>query len=119
MWSSLPSLQGVGAKRVVLIVAMCLSVLLHVVVVGVYMHGGHTSSRATAAGARPNAMPEAAEETAAKLLKAEQRAELLLAELLDATNPLPAARPATGTGAWRTSVRDLRPQSREVRVGPH
>ena len=86
MWSSLPSLQGVGAKRVVLIVAMCLSVLLNVVVVGVYMHGGHTSSRATAAGARPNAMPEAAEETAAKLLKAEQRAELLLAELLDATN---------------------------------
>ena len=85
MWSSLPSLQGVGAKRVVLIVAMCLSVLLNVVVVGVYMHGGHTS-RATAAGARPNAMPEAAEETAAKLLKAEQRAELLLAELLDATN---------------------------------
>ena len=86
MWSSLPSLQGVGAKRVVLIVAMCLSVLLNVFVVGVYMHGGHTTSRALAAGARPKAAPDAAEETAAKLLKAEQRAELLLAELLDATN---------------------------------
>lgn len=85
MSSLLPSLQGVGAKRIVLVVAMVLSILLNVIVVGVYMHGDH-SSRATAAGARPNATPEVADETTTKLLKAEQRAELLLAELLDATN---------------------------------
>ena len=85
MSSLLPSLQGVGAKRIVLVAAMVLSILLNVVVVGVYMHGDH-SSRATATGARPNATPEVADETTTKLLKAEQRAELLLAELLDATN---------------------------------
>ena len=103
MSSLLPSLQGVGAKRIVLVVAMVLSILLNVIVVGVYMHGDH-SSRATAAGARPNATPEVADETTTKLLKAEQRA---------GHNPRPAGgTPQTSQEADRCAALHHRHQRR-------
>ena len=91
---SLPT-GGTRTKRIFLIVAMTLSVAVNLAFLFAYLHGGSRSAERqvhlpSRAGVRPNATQYAAvqdaEETTAELLEAEERAKILLEQILEATN---------------------------------
>ena len=109
-------LQGVRPTRVVLVCAMVLSIVLNLGVLSVYMHGAHRNMWSRAAlGARPNATQEEAveeaDEATTRLIEAEQRAELLLAQLLDASERSGAGAAAPGA-ARRAAAAAARPAAK-------